>query len=63
MKTSCVEQKPRKQRLYFELCMNYLIIKSLLQECDAKIADVWSIESIWGILKKIVWEEQFSSFK
>ncbi|CAF4545610.1 unnamed protein product, partial [Rotaria sp. Silwood2] len=33
------------------------------QEGDAKFADVWPIENIWGILKEKIRGEQFSSFQ
>ncbi|CAF1347339.1 unnamed protein product [Rotaria sordida] len=35
----------------------------LPEEGDAKFADVWPIENIWGILKEKVQGEQFSSFE
>ncbi|CAF1468633.1 unnamed protein product, partial [Rotaria sp. Silwood1] len=35
----------------------------LPEEGDAKFADIWPTENIWGILKEKVQGEQFSSFE
>jgi hypothetical protein len=44
--------------------MNELFKNEVLSQVgDAKIADLWSIESVWGILREKLPRRQFSSLE
>ncbi len=60
MKTPCVEQKTK----IVLWAMNELFKNEVLSQVgDAKIADLWSIESVWGILREKLPRRQFSSLE
>jgi hypothetical protein len=60
MKKPCVK---RKTKILF-WTMDELFKNEVLSKVgDAKIADVWSVESVWGILREKVPRRQFWSLE
>ncbi|CAF5069302.1 unnamed protein product, partial [Rotaria sp. Silwood1] len=56
------DDQDRKQRMQVSLdAVKYVFINRIeVIDCDAKLADVWPIENVWGILKEKLRGREYS---